>query len=82
MRVSKLGRRRSTKKVGDRDEAQNLARGMRSATQNVNQKKKENRKVFSQRRNLEKNTAYVLIVQQMQIIYTEWITADGLCVYR
>ncbi len=63
VRVSKLGRRRSTKKVGDGDEAQNLAKGMRSATQNTNQKKKGHRKVFSQEDKSGKKTHFFLIIQ-------------------
>lgn len=83
-RVSEFGRRRkrSTKKVGGQDEApKNLARGM---WKNVKYKpeKERNRKVFSQEEECGTNTAYILChpADAHHILYTEWITAGGLCV--
>lgn len=69
--VSKLGRRRrSTKKVGDGEEAQNLARRMQITLRRVETRKRNrNRKVFSQGRNVEKHSLHSYHIADENHIY-------------
>lgn len=54
---------------------------MRDATENANQKKEKKQEGVFSEEEIWNNTAYNLIVRQMQIIYTEWITAGrAVCV--
>lgn len=54
---------------------------MRDATENASQKKEKKQKGVFSEEEVWNNTAYILIVRQMQIIYTEWITAGrAVCV--